>query len=119
MDLNDILKTLGVASAAEILAPHWDQSASSLPAELPRFLAPETITQTRELGHLAAEADLELHEAARPAILLGGEARRAELIGHQWRLGGTKSAGKIAGARRVAAIFAPSFVPCFSVISSA
>ena len=65
MDLNDILKTLGVASAAEILAPHWDQSASSLPAELPRFLAPETITRTRELGHLAAEADPELYEAAR------------------------------------------------------
>ena len=65
MDLHDILKTLGVDSVIEILAPHWNQSESSFPAAGPRFLVPEAITRARELGRLPAAADFELHQAAR------------------------------------------------------
>ena len=65
MDLNAILTTLGTASATEILAEYWNESEASFPAELPPFLAPETITRLRAFGQLPPEADPELHEVAR------------------------------------------------------
>lgn len=65
MELKDVLKELDIADSEEILAEHWEESEASFPSELPRFVVAETITETRALGGLVAEADLELHEAAR------------------------------------------------------
>ena len=46
--------------------------------------------QARQLGPNAVA----LSDVARLEILLGDEARRAELIEYQWCLGGTKSTGQ-------------------------
>jgi len=74
VELKEVLKELDVADSEELLAEHWVESEESFPSGLPRFLAAEAITESRTLGGLEAEADLELHEAARrivssPALL--------------------------------------------------
>ncbi len=65
MNLNATLEKLGIPEASKILAPHWHTSTASLPATTPHFLAPEHITQARQLGNIPAVADSQLHQAAR------------------------------------------------------
>ena len=65
MTSTEVLSTLGIPDATEILAEHWEESAALLPAERPRFLDPDHISQTREFALLPEEVDPLLHEAAR------------------------------------------------------
>lgn len=74
MELSHVLTALGVQSATEVLEPHWELSEACLPNERPRFLEPRCISESRDFGLLPAQADPELHEAARrivasPALL--------------------------------------------------
>jgi hypothetical protein len=65
MNATEVLTTLGIPAAAEVLAAHWEESAALLPAECPRFLDPENISRTRAFALLPEEVDPPLHEAAR------------------------------------------------------
>lgn len=67
-DLDSVLATLGIAEAASIMAPHWEHSMASFPNDVPPFLAPDTISQTRLLARLPQEADPVLHSLARQII---------------------------------------------------
>ncbi|HJN18764.1 MAG TPA: acyltransferase domain-containing protein, partial [Armatimonadota bacterium] len=65
MTLTDVLSELNITDSKPLFEDHWDESEASFPDELPRFLRPEMITNTREFGGLPADADAELHQAAR------------------------------------------------------
>ncbi|MCK5806323.1 MAG: DUF5596 domain-containing protein [Lentisphaeria bacterium] len=65
MKLQDILTYIGDnIERDDTLAEHWAESVATFPAELPRFLDPESATEAREFASLPVEADRELREAA-------------------------------------------------------
>ena len=64
MNASQILSTLEIPAAAEVLAPRWEDSAARCPATRPRFLDPKNIRRTRAFARLPAAIDPPLYEAA-------------------------------------------------------
>lgn len=59
-----MLSQLRVTSAAQVLAPHWDESEASLPEATPHFLTPEAVRLGREVGGLPPEVEPLLQQVA-------------------------------------------------------
>ena len=74
MRLEDALRDLEIGDALDLFAPHWEESAASMPPSGPSFLEPDEFTASREFLDLPEEADELLLTAARcvretPALL--------------------------------------------------
>jgi hypothetical protein len=79
MTLPDALAAAQVPEAAELLAPHWEQSQQSLPATTPSFLLPEVCLRLREFTGLAPELDEALVATAR---IVAADAALTQLAWH-------------------------------------
>ena len=58
MNASQILSTLEIPAAAEVLAPRGEDSAARCPATRPRFLDPKNIRRTRAFARLPAASYL-------------------------------------------------------------
>jgi len=65
MELKDVLSTLRVSEAEELLRPHWDESEASFPPDLPPFLDPERCADLRAWTNMPPEVDPDLAAIAR------------------------------------------------------
>lgn len=75
MMLLDALSKIGIPQAAEVLAPHWEESVAALGGGIPWFLAPAEVSAARVWSGFAADAEAELQAEARriaadPALAL-------------------------------------------------
>ncbi|MDP6778022.1 MAG: acyltransferase domain-containing protein [Candidatus Latescibacteria bacterium] len=64
MDLNTVVSHIGEPETVEAIRPHWEESVTSLPKDLPGFLRPNQITVAREWGGFGPEVDSVLIETA-------------------------------------------------------
>jgi hypothetical protein len=62
--LDEMLAELGIENTAELFAPHWDESAASLPEDGPEFLDPARIAEFHDFAKLPPELAPLLQETA-------------------------------------------------------
>lgn len=72
--LHCVLEQLSIPDAAELFAPHWEDSIAALPDGIPRFLHVDAIREYTALAHLPDDAHAALlhaaeRTAASPALL--------------------------------------------------
>ena len=67
--LHDVLEQLSIAEAAELFAPHWEDSVAALPDDVPHFLRADCIREYARWAHLPDDT----HEA----LLLAAERTAA------------------------------------------
>ena len=79
MTLKQVLAAVHAPEAADLLAPYWEESRSSLPSGTPEFLTPGFCMHCREYASFPAELDAALVDVAKA---ISGDSALTQLAWH-------------------------------------